>query len=68
MGARVDPELCIGCGLCARIAPSVFEVVDHKTAVALLTTVPEELYEDVLDAAESCPTVAILIDPNGGDG
>ena len=26
MKARVDPDLCIGCGICPDVAPEVFEM------------------------------------------
>lgn len=54
----VDQELCIGCGLCASIAPDVFEMQDDGKAVAIV----EETSDDAAqEAADSCPTAAISL-------
>ncbi|NLY10332.1 MAG: ferredoxin [Firmicutes bacterium] len=56
----VDPDLCIGCGLCAEICPDVFEMNDEGIA-----QVKEDADCDgagcCQDAADSCPVDAISL-------
>lgn len=58
MKPQVDQDLCIGCGLCAELAPDVFELDENE-----LSTVVGEVTDDneltVDEAVESCPTSAI---------
>jgi ferredoxin len=61
MKATVDPELCIGCGLCPEICPQVFEMPDDK-ARAKVDPVPPEFEDDARDAAQQCPSEAIKIE------
>lgn len=59
MLVEIDPDACIGCGLCEDICPDVFTLVDNK-AIALY---PEKCanLDCCADAASSCPTGAITI-------
>lgn len=60
--AVVDPNECSAHGDCVEIAPDVFRLDD--VAVVIGTGTPEE----VLEAAESCPAVAIsVIDEESGE-
>jgi len=59
---EVNKDLCIGCGACQSIIKDVFEIDDDGLAIAKLDTVPNELEEDVIDAAEGCPTNAIIVE------
>jgi ferredoxin len=59
MRVTVDEELCVGTGQCEMICPEVFEV-------DLVAEVKDEhpdpsLHERVSEAADACPTRAILI-------
>ncbi|MGI6621144.1 MAG: ferredoxin [Bacillota bacterium] len=56
----VDEELCIGCGLCADTCPDVFELTDEGKAVAKENA--EDNLECAKDAADTCPTEAIIIE------
>jgi len=59
MKMTVDQETCIGCGLCATIAPMVFEMNDDGKAQAGM--ISEEQEQNALDALEQCPVEAIHI-------
>ena len=60
MNPSVDQELCIGCGLCADIAPSVFELGDDGFSHVIGAPGPGTA-DAVQDAADSCPTSAIAL-------
>jgi len=47
---KVDPELCVACGLCAETVPEVFEMEDDK-AVVTVDVIPAELEAKVRQAA-----------------
>lgn len=61
MKAYVDPDLCIGCGVCAGTCPSVFEMNDDGKAEAVHE--PEEGEKDsAIEARDNCPVSAISIE------
>lgn len=61
--AVVDPNECSAHGDCVEIAPEVFRL-DDDVAVVIGTGIPEK----VLEAAESCPAVAIsVVDEETGE-
>lgn len=62
MKARVNKDVCIGCGACNVIAEGIFEMDDDGLAKAAVEEIPEEKEEDVKDASESCPTGAIEVE------
>ena len=65
MKVRVDRELCIGVSNCVAIAPTVFELDDENKAVVLD---PSSVNEQViLEAAESCPQDAIIVEDDEGN-
>ena len=61
MRAIVDQDACTGCGLCIEVCPQMFGWEDDK-AVATIDPVPWELEETCQEAADRCPTVAIIIE------
>ena len=64
MHVRVDRELCLGAGNCVAIAPSVFQLDEEGKAIVLdLTSVDEDT---LLEAAESCPFDAIIVEDEQG--
>jgi len=58
MGYRVDPDACIGCGLCPTLAPGVFELTDAGVAEAVNQPGAEQELQ-AKEALESCPVSAI---------
>lgn len=59
--AEVNKDLCIGCGACQSIVKDVFEIDDDGLAKVKCNPIKEEYEEDVIDAAEGCPTNAIIV-------
>ena len=58
---RVDPDLCIGTGDCARLAPQAFRI-DATKNVSVPQPGAETTAREVLEeAAFNCPTRAITI-------
>ncbi len=60
MKAQVTDD-CISCGLCIDTCPEVFEMGDERAEV-IVDEVPEDLEDAVQQAAEECPTEAIIVD------
>ncbi|MBI4062513.1 ferredoxin [Candidatus Gottesmanbacteria bacterium] len=62
---RIDRNLCIGAATCVAIAPKAWALDDEAKAI-ILDTAEEESDQALLDAAKSCPVMAIFItDQNG---
>ena len=62
MKAKVNKDICIGCGACAAIVPDVFELEDDGLASCKKEEINDDNKEDVMDAADNCPTGAIEIE------
>jgi ferredoxin len=62
---RVDRDLCIGLGNCIAYAPTVFLLDEEGKAIVLDATSVDD--ETLMEAAESCPENAIIIDSDEGD-
>ncbi len=58
MKAYVDPDLCIGCGMCAGIEPEVFRMNDEGKAESYAEA-DEAMADNVQSAIDSCPVAAI---------
>ncbi len=59
MKAFVDPDTCIGCGICVSICPEVYEMNDDLKSQALEGDLPVDLEEGAMEGANSCPVDAI---------
>jgi ferredoxin len=62
---RVDRDLCIGLGNCIAYAPTIFLLDEEGKAIVLDVTSVDD--ETLMEAAESCPENAIIIDSDEGD-
>jgi len=61
---RVDRELCIGVSNCVAIAPTVFKLDEENKAVVLDPSSVDD--QTLLEAAESCPEKAIIVEDDAG--
>ena len=60
MKVTVDQDKCVGAGQCVLLAPDVFDQRDSDGVVVLLQEFPpSELHDDVRQAAQVCPALAI---------
>lgn len=65
----VDKGDCISCGACGSAAPEIFDFDGNGLAIVFFNgdgnrgvmEIPEEYYEALLDAQDSCPTESIQI-------
>jgi len=64
MKVRIDRDLCIGVGNCAAYAPTVFQIDEENKAVVLDPSSIDD--NTLLEAAESCPVSAIIIEDDEG--
>jgi len=59
----VDEDLCTACGLCVNTCPEVFDLGDDDdVAQVKMDVVPEEFEELCEQAADECPSEAIIIE------
>ncbi len=65
MKVKVDRELCIGVSNCVVIAPTVFKLDDQNKVVVLNPGSVDE--QTLLEAAESCPQNAIIVEDDEGN-
>jgi len=65
MKVKVDRELCIGASNCVAIAPTVFKLDDQNKAAILDPGSVDE--ETLIEAAESCPENAIIVEDDEGN-
>ncbi|MFS0880582.1 ferredoxin [Metabacillus niabensis] len=63
----VNQETCIACGACGASAPDIYGFEDNGIAFVLLdknqgtAPIPEELWEQMEEALEDCPTESIQV-------
>ena len=62
MKVTVDDDRCGGHGVCTGLCPEVFQLTDDGYAVAVLAEVPAQFETAVRQAAQQCPTQAILVE------
>ena len=61
MKVRIDKELCSGDEICVDICPEIFEMQDD-VAICKTETVADDLKERCREAADECPSEAIIIE------
>jgi len=61
MKAIVDQETCIGCGVCAQVAPEIYEMQGDK-AVSIADEIAEDKIGSAKEGAEQCPVDAISVE------
>ena len=62
MRVEVHTDFCIGSGVCALVAPDVFDQRDDDGVVVLLNERPDrQHHESVNDAVNRCPAAVIEI-------
>lgn len=59
MKARVNKDMCIGCGACVATCPDVFDFNDDGYAEVKVEKVDDSNKNDVIEAKEGCPTGAV---------
>jgi uncharacterized membrane protein YraQ (UPF0718 family) len=57
-GFYVDERYCIGCGMCAKLAPIKFQMIDHKARTKDVP-LPKDKLEKVEQIMAKCPAQAI---------
>lgn len=57
---EVDAPACIGAGPCTAFAPNTFQIDEHGKA-GLLDSANLDTVEAIMEAAQSCPLMAITI-------
>jgi ferredoxin len=65
----VDKDTCIACGACGATAPDIYDYDDEGLAEVIYgsdgnhgnTEIPEDLYDDLQDASDGCPTDSIKV-------
>jgi len=61
MTVKIDADLCTACGLCVDDVPDVFKMGDDVAEV-IAEEVPSDQESAVKDAADSCPSEAIIVE------
>jgi ferredoxin len=64
MKIEIKRDICIGAATCSAIAPDVFELDDELKAIVKNPQGADD--ETILEAARSCPTLAIYIYDDAG--
>lgn len=63
MEARVNADVCIGCGLCVRLCSAVFEMdFDDEVSHVKVELIPADAFECAKEAKENCPASAISLE------
>lgn len=61
MKVTVDPDRCVGNGICEAVAPDLFEVGDSGQVELVVDEIPPKKEQLAQKAVESCPALALSI-------
>ncbi len=64
MRLRVNPVDCVAHGLCAELLPERIRLDEWGYPILDDSELPHELVEHARRAANACPTLALLLDPD----
>jgi ferredoxin len=68
MRVTADQQLCVAAGICAAMAPEVFDQRDSDGKVLVLDGHPaSHLHKPAQEAADYCPAFAITVTPDDPD-
>lgn len=62
---KIDRDVCIGAATCVAIAPKAWTLDDEAKAI-ILDTAQSHTDEELINAAKSCPVMAITITDDNG--
>ena len=62
MKVFVDTNICGSTGLCVDTCPDIFELNEDSIAIVKIDEVPIARQPDCREAADNCPTNAIIIE------
>ncbi len=65
MRVAVDPIQCVAHGLCAELLPERIRLDDWGYPILDGEPVPRDLVGLARRAADACPTLALLLEPDG---
>ncbi|KAA8784450.1 ferredoxin [Paenibacillus sp. 4624] len=65
----VEKDTCIACGACGATAPDIYDYDDEGLAEVIfdgdanqgVKAIPEDLFDDMQDACDGCPTDSIKV-------
>ena len=65
----VEKDTCIACGACGATAPDIYDQDDEGLAEVIfdgdanqgIKAIPEDLFDDMQDACDGCPTDSIKV-------
>lgn len=60
---EINEEYCIGCGLCAKQLPKIYEMEVNKAKVIAIPG-GNEFADEITETVEKCPTKAIVFEKN----
>ncbi len=63
---RVNPITCDGHGMCAELLPELIQLDRWGYPILLSKAVPRKLADHARRAADSCPTLALLLEEASG--
>ena len=61
----IDRNLCIGAATCVAIAPKAW-TLDNDAKAIILDTCEDETDQNLIEAAKSCPVMAIILSDETG--